>query len=76
MKRVVSTILFIMVLLVGCSSPQVLRVPDSSNNIVGSHYLDIVSNLEKAGFSDIDVEIIDDLTSENIKNYFISDNSF
>lgn len=47
----------------GCSSNREgeLRVPDSSNNLSGSNYNDVVMLFESAGFTNIQTEAIEDL---------------
>lgn len=65
MKQVIKYILLILVcvMLVGCSGENDNRInmPSSSSDFEGAYYEDVVQELEDAGFTNITLEVLDDL---------------
>lgn len=67
MKKAFIPVIFILVLsiLIGCSSENDdrIKMPSSSKSYKGTNYQEVISELEGAGFTNIQTEVLDDLVT-------------
>ena len=67
MKKAFIPVIFILIfsLLVGCGSEDDdrIKIPSSSKNYKGANYQEVVSELQGAGFTNVQTEVLDDLVT-------------
>lgn len=66
MKRIilVLSVLILAISLVGCGSKEddgKINLPISSNDLKDANYQDVVAKFENAGFTNVQIEVLDDL---------------